>query len=344
MCRLTINDPIEQNNPMPSPNFEFPVFEAEDEGDEGIPDEISRLLEHEEKVIQPHKEPLETINLGSEEDKKEVRIGALLDEDVKSRLTELLKEYVDVFAWSYQDMPGLDTDIVEHHLPLKPECLPVKQKLRRTHPDLAVKIKEEVQKQIDAGFLVTSEYPQWLANIVPVPKKDGKVRMCVDYRDLNKASPKDDFPLPHIDVLVDNTAKSKVFSLMDGFSGYNQIKMAPEDREKTSFITPWGTFCYKVMPFVLKNARATYQRAMTTLFHDMMHKEIEVYVDDMIAKSRTEEEHVGLLLNPNKCTFGVRSGKLLGFIISQKGIEVDPDKVRAIREMPAPRTEKQVRG
>jgi hypothetical protein len=192
---------------------------------------------------------------------------------------------------------------------------------------------------------------------VSVPKKDGKDRMCVDYRDLNRASPKDDFPLPHIDVLVDNTAKSKVFSFMDGFSGYNQIKMAVEDKEKTSFITPWGTFCYQVMPFGLTNAGATYQRGMTTLFHDMMHKEIEVYVDDMIVKLGTEEEHVEYLLkmfqrlrkyqlrlNPNKCTFGVRSGKLFGFIFSQKGIEVDPDKVRAIREMPAPQTEKQVRG
>ncbi|XP_058727667.1 uncharacterized protein LOC131599276 [Vicia villosa] len=342
---------------MPSPNFEFPVFEAEEEEEEEIPDEISRLLKHEERAILPHKEPLEKINLGSEEDKKEVTIGSLLDTNIKSKLTDLLKEYVDVFAWSYQDMPGLDTNIVQHYLPLKPECPPVKQKLRRTHPDMANKIKVEVQKQLDAGFLVTSEYPQWLANIVPVPKKDGKVRMCVDYRDLNKASPKDDFPLPHIDMLVDNTAKFNVFSFMDGFSGYNQIKMAPEDMEKTSFITPWGTFCYKVMPFGLKNAGATYQRAMTTLFHDMMHKEIEVYVDDMIAKSSTEEEHIEYLLklfqrlrkyqlrlNPNKCTFGVRSGKLLGFIVSQRGIEVDPDKVRAIQEMPAPKTEKQVRG
>jgi hypothetical protein len=115
---------------------------------------------------------------------------------------------------------------------------------------------------------------------------------------------------------------------MDGFSGYNQIKMAPEDM-KTTFITPWGTFCYKVMPFGLKIAGATYQRAMVTLFHDMIHKEIEVYVDDMIAKSQEEDEHLvhlsklfarlrkfKLRLNPNKCTFGVRSGKLLGFIVS----------------------------
>jgi len=192
------------------------------------------------------------VNLGTEEDKKEIKIGASLDPAVKKWIIELLKEYVDIFAWSYRDMPGFDTDIVVHRLPLKPECPPVKKKLRRTRPDMALKIKEEVRKQIDAGFLITSEYPQWLANIVPDPKKDGKVRMCVDYRDLNKASLKDDFPLPLIDVLVDSTAKSKVFS------GYNQIKIAPEDREKTSFITPWGTFCYRVMSFGLINAGATY--------------------------------------------------------------------------------------
>ncbi|KAI5430618.1 hypothetical protein KIW84_034997 [Lathyrus oleraceus] len=230
--------PIEHNDPTPSPNFEFHVFEAEEDDVEGIPDEISRLLEHEKKIIQPHLEDLETVNLGSEGCVRMVKIGALLEESVKKGLITLLREYSDIFAWSYEEMPGLDTDIVQHFLPLKPECVPVKQKLRRTHPDMAVKIKEEVHKQIDAGFLVTSIYPLWVANIVPVPKKDGKVRMCVDYRDLNKASPKDDFPLPHIDMLVDNTAKFKVFSFMDGFSGYNQIKMAPEDMEKTTFITP----------------------------------------------------------------------------------------------------------
>ncbi|KAI5425781.1 hypothetical protein KIW84_031556 [Lathyrus oleraceus] len=185
--------PIENNDPTPSPNFDFPVFEAEEDDVEEIPDEITRLLEHEEKIIQPHLENLETINLGSEDCMREVKIGALLEESVKKGLIELLREYIDVFSWSYEDMPGLDIDIVQHFLPLKPECVPMKQKLRRTHLDMAVKIKEEVQKQIDAGFLVTSTYPQWVANIVPVPKKDGKVRMCVDYRDLNKASPKDDF-------------------------------------------------------------------------------------------------------------------------------------------------------
>ncbi|RDY05403.1 hypothetical protein CR513_10771, partial [Mucuna pruriens] len=172
---------------------------------------------------------------------------------------------------------------------------------------------------------------------MPVPKKDGKVRMCFDYRDLNRANPKDNFPLPHIDMLVDNTTQHAFYSFMDGFSGYNQIQLAPEDKEK-NFITTWGTFCYK--------------RATVTLFHDMMHKEVKVYVDDMIAKSRTPNQHVNdlrklfkrlqkykLRLNPIECTFGVKTEKLLGFIVNKRGIEVDSDKVKAIRNMLAPKTE-----
>lgn len=189
-------------------------------------------------------------------------------------------------------MLGLDSNIVEYHLSLKPECPLVKHKLRRTRPDMALKIREEVKKQFDVGFLAIFEYPQWVANIVPVLKKDDKVRICVDYRDLNKVSLKNDFPLPHIDVFVDNTTQFSIFSFMDGFSGYNQIKMLSGDMEKTTFITPWGTYCYKVMLFGLKNVGATYQCAMVTLFNDMIHEEIEVYVDNMIAKSRTEYDHL----------------------------------------------------
>ena len=123
-------------------------------------------------------------------------------------------------------------------------------------------------------------------------KKDGKVRMCVDLRDLNKASPMDDFLLPHIDILVDNTAGHALLSFMDGFLGYNQIKMAPEDMEKTSYITPWGTYCYKAIPFGLKNVGATYQQVAIILLHDLIHKEVEVYVDDMIMKSKDHEGHI----------------------------------------------------
>uniref|UniRef100_A0A2N9F310 Uncharacterized protein n=1 Tax=Fagus sylvatica TaxID=28930 RepID=A0A2N9F310_FAGSY len=246
------------------------------------------------------------------------RLGTRCATEQKEALIALLREFHEIFAWSYQDMPGLDTDIVVHKIPLKPECKPVKQALRRMKPEVILKIKEEVEKQLKAGFLSTVTYSDWVANIVP--------------------------------------ATNAVFSFMDGFSGYNQIKMAEEDKSKTAFVTHWGTFVYDVMPFGLKNAGATYQRAMVTLFHDMIHHEIEVYVDDMIAKSRTAQDHLTdlrklfqrlkkyqLRLNPNKCAFGVTSGKLLGFIVSGRGIEIDPAKVQAIRSMPAPKTEKEIR-
>ena len=165
---------------------------------------------------------------------------------------------MDVFAWSYEDMPGLDSSIVQHHLPILPHARLVKHKLRRLHPRWSFQVKEEIQKQLSVGFLSVVEYLEWLANVVPVPKNDVKVSVCVDFHDLNKVSPKDNFPLPHIDMLVDSTAGHSMLSFMDGFSRYNQIMMASEDMEKTSFIIEWGTNCYRVMPFGLKNAGATY--------------------------------------------------------------------------------------
>lgn len=248
-------------------------------------------------VIQPHQELMETINLVTERDRKEFKIGASFKERKWEKLVKLMQEYVEVFTWSYQDMLGLDTDIVKHNFPLIPEGTLVNQNLRITRADISLKIKEEVKSQFDVGFLVVEKYPQWVTNIVPVSMKDGKVWMCVNYWDLKKVIPKDDLPLPHTCVLVDNSAQFSVFSFLDRFSGYNQIKMAPGDMEKTMFITPWGTFCYKVMPFGLENVRETYERDMMALFHDMMHKEIKVYVDDTIAKSRTEEDRIIHLQN-----------------------------------------------
>ncbi|RVW67072.1 Transposon Ty3-I Gag-Pol polyprotein [Vitis vinifera] len=245
--------------------------------------------------VSPDTGDVETVDFGTEDQPRELKIGSPLSTEERDRLIHLLRSYLDVFAWSYEDMPGLDPSIVQHHLPILPHVRPVKQKLRRLHPRWSLQVKEEIQKQLSVGFISVVEYPEWLANVVPVPKKDGKVRVCVDFRDLNKASPKDDFPLPHIDLLVDSTAGHSMLSFMDGFSGYNQILMAPEDMEKTAFITEWGTYCYRVMPFGLKNAGATYQRAATTLFHDMMHRDVEVYVDDMIVKSRGRADHLDAL-------------------------------------------------
>ena len=193
---------------------------------------------------------------------------------MKPELIVLLKEFKEIFAWSYQDMPGLNTKIVVHRILVKPKWPPVRQVLRKMKSEIILKIKEEIEKQLKASFLTVIAYSDWVANIVLVPKKDGKVCMCVNYRDLNRASPKDNFPLPYIDTLVDNTATNRFFSFMDGFSSYNYIKMAEEDKAMTTFTTHWGTYAYDVMPFGLKNISATYQRAMVTLFHDMIHKEI----------------------------------------------------------------------
>ncbi|KAA3483746.1 reverse transcriptase [Gossypium australe] len=328
---LNIND-MSNDTTDPEVRFDQDMCSKESQDFEGdrdcdLPPDLLRMVKQEEKQILPHEEEVENISL---EEGKMVKIGTRIAVETRQDLVELLQEFKDVFARSYQDMPGLSTNIVVHRLPIREECKPVQQRLRRMRLDVILKIKDE---------------------------KDGKVRMCVDYRDLNRASPKDNFHLPHIDTLVDNTAGYSLFSFMDGFSGYNQIKMHLEDMEKTTFITLWGTFCYKVMPFGLKNAGATYQRAIVTLFHDMMHKKIEVYVDDMIAKSRTEKEHIEVLkklflrlkkfqmkISPAKCTFGARSGKLLGFVVSERGIEVDSNKVKAIKELPLPHTQKEVRG
>ena len=174
---------------------------------------------------------------------------------------------------------------------------------------------------------------------------------------MNKACPKDELPLPHIDVLVDNTAGSALISFMDGFLGYNQIKMAFRDMTKSTFTIEWGIYCYTVMPFGLKNVGATYQRMAIALLHDMMHNEVEVHVSDMIVKSKEREGHIvnlrkffekikeyRLRLNSQKCTFGVTAGKLLGFEVNDRGIEVDPSMIKAILEMSPPKSEKEIRG
>ena len=162
-----------------------------------------------------------------------------------------------------------------------------------------------------------------------VKKASVKWRMCVDFNDLNKACPKDSYPLPRVDVLVDSMARHQLLSFMDAFSRYNQIRLHEADQEKTSFVTSQGLFCYKVMPFGLKNAGATYQRLMNKMFAQQIGRNVQVYVDDMLVKSRREEDHLedlketfnilrsyNMKLNPGKCAFGVTAGKFLGFMVS----------------------------
>ena len=263
------------------------IFDIDDEIAQ--PDSDRDSFDHEldpiDKRVSPVTRDVETIDFGTKDQPIELKIGSSLSTDEMNRLIHLLKSYLDVFAWSYEDMSGLDPSIVQHHLPILPHAKSVKQKLRRLHPHWSLQVKEEIQKQLSVGFISVVEYPKWLVNVVPIPKKNGKVRVCVDFKDLNKASPKDDFPLSHIDLLINSTVDHLMLSFRDEFSRYNQILMAPEDMEKTTFITKWDTYYYRIMPFGLKNAVATYQRPVTSLFHDMMHKDVEAYVNDMIVKS-----------------------------------------------------------
>ena len=206
-----------------------------------------------------------------------------------------------------------------------------------------------------AGTIKEVFYPEWLANTVVVRKKNGKWRVCVDFTNLNRAYPKDPFPIPRIDQLVDATVGHPWMSFLDVFQGYHQIPLALEDQEKTAFVTPTGNYYYKVMPFGLKNARSTYQRMMTKMLEPQLGKNIEVYIDDMVVKSKVVSEHVGdlrsifeilkehkLRLNASKCSFGVGSGKFLGYMVTHRGIEVTPDQVKAINDLQPPRNPKEV--
>ncbi|KAM1024146.1 hypothetical protein ACFX2C_037459 [Malus domestica] len=201
---------------------------------------------------------------------------------------------------------------------------------------LIPQIEAEIDKLIEARFIREVQYPKWISNIVIVLKKSGQIRVCVDFWDLNDACPNDDFPLPIIEIMVDATTGHEALSFMDGSSGYNQICMALEDEELTAFRTPKGIYCYKVMPFGLKNAGVTYQRAMQKIFNDMLHKNVECYVDDVVVKTKKRSDHLkdlrvvferlrkyNLKMNPLKCAFDVTSGKFLGFIVKHRGIEVD---------------------
>lgn len=288
-------------------------------------------------------------NIGSLEIPRLVHISKSLSQDQADLLFEVLRENIGQFAWSYQDMPGLDPKLVVHHLAVDPKIKPVRQKLKKVHPKVVLLVKAELERMLATKVIRPIDYSEWISNMVPITKPSGDIRICTNFRDLNKACPKYDFLLPNIDMIVDLTAGHEILSLMDGFSGYNQIKIAEEDQHKTTFTTPWGTFCYNMMPFGLKNARATYQRAMTTIFHDLIHSILEDYVDDILVKSHTFMDHLvdlekvfdrlakyNLMLNPKKCVFGVTSGKLLGFIVSKRGIEIDPKKVKAILDMPPP--------
>jgi len=261
-----------------------------------------------------------------------LQIGTTLPEGEEHHIEQILKRNADLFAWSVADLPGVHPNVASHKLSVFLNAKPVSQKKRKL-----------------------GESRRQAANVVLVKKPSGKWRMCVDYTDLNKACPWDAYPLPNIHRLVDGAAGHGVLSFLDAYSGYNQIPMADEDKLKTAFITEEANLFYKVMPFGLKNAGSTYQHLMDRVFQPLLGRTVEVYVDDIIVKSPNPKQHsadlaevfqalrtYNIKLNPEKCTFGVDGGKFLGFMLTQRGIETNPEKCQAIIDMRSPTNVKEV--
>ncbi|GAU45421.1 hypothetical protein TSUD_182900 [Trifolium subterraneum] len=285
---------------------------------------------------------------------KGVKIGADLPDLVKRQLKACLRENAELFAWSAAEMPGIDPEVACHQLTIDPRAIVVVQRRRKQSPEKAEAARKAVKDLLEANFIAEAQYTTWLSNVVLVKKSNEKWRMCVDYTDLNRACPKDVYPLLNIDKLVDNSSEFKLLSFMDAYSGYNQIKMAEIDKNKTAFMTETGNYYYNVMSFGLKNAGATYQR-MNKVFHNEIGDMLEVYMDNMIVKSEKEIDHTvhlkrvfdqarkyNMRFNPEKCTFGVKAGKFLGFYLTERGIEVNPDKCRAFFDYPTPKSKKSI--
>ena len=240
-------------------------------------------------------DPLEEVDIGNGTTPRPTFINKNMPTEYKDKVIKLLKEYVDCFAWEYHEMPGLSRELVEHRLPIKSGFRPYKQPPRRFNPNIYDRVKEEVDRLLKAGFIRPCRYAEWVSNIVPVEKKNtGKLRVCIDFRDLNKATPKDEYPMPIADMLINDASGHRVISFLDGNAGYNQIFMAEEDMSKTAFRCPGfvGLFEWVVMTFGLKNAGATYQRAMNLIFHDLLGVILEVYIDDIVVKSDGMDHHL----------------------------------------------------
>jgi len=264
------------------------------------------------------KEETTSIMLG-EDEKQCIYIGGSMPEDLLNKLIAVLRRNNDLFAWKATDIQGIDLEVISHKLSVCQGAKSVAQKRRKLGEERRKAAIEETEKLMQVGSIQEAQYTTWLANVVLVKKPNGKWRMCTDYTDLNKACPKDSYPLPSIDRLVDGASGKEMMSFLDAYSGYNQRQMYEPDIPKTAFTTDTANYCYKVMPFGLQNVGATYQRLMDKVFKEQIGKNMEVYVDDMIVKSYEVQRHVkdleeifarirkyNIRLNPEKCVFGVR--------------------------------------
>jgi hypothetical protein len=212
----------------------------------------------------------------------------------KDAIIKLLRNYIDCFTWTCREMPGLSRELVKHRLPIKTGFRPYKQPAQRFNPIIHDRDKGEVERLLYVGFIRPCPYAEWVSNIVPVDKNTGKILVCIDFHNLNKATPKDEYPMPIADILINNASGHLIISFLDDNAGYNQIFMAEEDMSKMAFRCPGfiGLFEWLVMTFGSKNAGATYQRAMNLIFHDLLGIILEVYIDDVVVKSDSMDGHL----------------------------------------------------
>ena len=303
-----------------------------------------------------------------------VIISSSLNSVQEEKLLRLLREYKKALGWTIADIKGISPSICMHKILLEEGSKPTIEHQRRLNPIMKEVVKKEIIKWLDAGIIYPISDSSWVSPVQCVPKKGGMTvitndnneliptrtvtgwRICMDYRKLNKATRKDHFPLPFIDQMLDRLAGRTYYCFLNGYSGYNQIAIAPEDQEKTTFTCPYGTFAFRRMPFGLCNAPATFQRCMMSIFSDMVEQSIEVFIDDfsvfgdsfdlclnnlaLVLKRCVE---TNLVLNWEKCHFMVQEGIVLGHKVSAKGIEVDKAKIETIEKLPPPTSVKGIR-
>ncbi|KAD5803341.1 hypothetical protein E3N88_14701 [Mikania micrantha] len=303
-----------------------------------------------------------------------VIISSSLTEEEKSRLIEVLKTNKQVIAWKLMDIKGIHPSFCTHRILMEEDYKPVVQPQRRLNPNMSEVVKKEVLKLLDAGLIYPISDSAWVSPVQVVPKKGGMTvivnekkelipsrtvtgwRVCIDYRRLNDATRKDHFPLPFIDQMLERLSGQQFYCFLDGFSGYFQIPIAPEDQEKTTFTCPYGTFAYRRMPFGLCNAPATFQRCTVAIFQDMIETSMEVFMDDFsvfgssfdhclqnLDKMLARCVETNLMLNWEKCHFMVTEGIVLEHKISRDGIEVDRAKIETISKLPPPTNVRAVR-
>ncbi|XP_038707263.1 uncharacterized protein LOC120002571 [Tripterygium wilfordii] len=303
-----------------------------------------------------------------------VIISSKLNTEEEDKLLRVLREHKMALGWTIADIRGISPTMCMHRILMEEDYKSSVEHQRRLNPNMKDVVKAEILKLLDAGIIYPISDSSWVSPVQVVPKKGGITvvknekneliptrtttgwRVCIDYRKLNNATRKDHFPLPFIDQMLERLSGYSYYCFLDGYSGYNQIPIAPEDQEKTTFTCPFGTFAYKRMPFGLCNAPATFQRCMMSIFSDMVEHTIEVFMDDFSVFGSSFDsclknlsmvlqrcEETNLVLNWEKCHFMVQEGIVLGHRISQKGIEVDKAKIELIEKLPPPTSVKEVR-